>query len=192
MIVGVILVVALIAFAFAYIGNIAGILVIFAVAAVGFWAVLHWDRRGPVEIAGPLPDQVRRTLVFVDVGAEGGSLADKLAGLEGDAARELHVVVPARTDTLHRAASDIDPARAEAERRLGELLTSLRARFDRVEGEVGDPEDRLALEDSLRVYPADELVVVNVPAERRDDLQAAVSARAERDVPLRLLELTAG
>lgn len=176
--------------AFAYIGNLAGIVAVAIVAVITLWAAFRWDRRGPVEIAGPLTDPVRRTLVFVDVDAGPERLTAALGGTGNGEPHELFVVVPARTDRLHRAASDVDPARAEARRRLDAILAALDGVADSVDGTVGDSDDQLALEDALRSYHADELVLVNAPPERRDALQAMVAERAERDVPLRLVELT--
>ena len=175
---------------FVYLGNVVGFVVVAIVATVALWAGLRWDRRGPVEVAGPIADDIRRTLVFVDAEADPGRLAAKLADLDGGGGRELHVVVPARTDLLHRVASDVDEARAGADKRLDAILAALGGRFAAVSGGIGDPDDRLALEDALRTYHADELVLVNAPAERRDELQSLATERAERDVPLDLVELT--
>jgi hypothetical protein len=191
-IVVVLLLVVGIAATFVYIGNLAGFVVVAIVAAVALWAGLRWDRRGPVEVAAPVADDVVRTLVFVDADAEPGSLARRLGELDGARRRELRIVVPARTDLLHRVASDVDPARAAARERVEALVAELGGRFAAVAGDVGDSDDRLALEDALRSYPADELVLVNAPAERRDALQEVATERAERDVPLRLVELTSG
>jgi len=191
-IVVVLVLVVLLAPVFVWVGNLAGFAVIAIVAVVGLWAAFRWDRRGPVEVAGPIADDVRRTLVFVDADADPARLATELAGLGGERGRELHVVVPARTDRLHRVASDVDDAQAGARKRLDAILAALGGRFAAVSGGIGDSDDRLALEDALRTYHADELVLVNAPAEQRDDLQSLATERAERDVPLDLVELTTG
>lgn len=178
--------------AFVYIGNIAGFILIAIAIALTFWTGLRWDRRGPVEVADSLPDDVLRTLVFVDVEADPAALARRLDGLEGAASRELRIVVPARTDRLHRVASDLEPGRAAARERLEAIVAALGDRFGAVAGDIGDSDDRLALEDALRTYPADELVLVNAEPERRDALQQVATERAERDVPLRVRELSCG
>jgi hypothetical protein len=178
--------------AFVYIGNIAGFILIAIAIALIFWTGLRWDRRGPVEVADALPDDVVRTLVFVDVEADPAALAQRLDGLETPRSRELRVVVPARTDRLHRVASDLEPGRAVARERVEAIVAAIGDRFGAVGGDVGDADDRLALEDALRTYPADELVLVNAAPEHRDALQQVATERAERDVPLRVRELTCG
>jgi len=186
----VVLLVVAVAAAFAYVGNLVGFVVVAIVGVVALWAAFRWDRRGPVEVAGPIADDVRRTLVFVDVDVDPTRVAAALAGIDDTPFRELFVVVPARTDRLHRAASDVDPARGAARERLAAILAALGGRAGTVAGAIGDSDDRLALEDALRTYHADELVLVNAPAERRDALQELVTERAEHDVPIRLVELT--
>jgi hypothetical protein len=137
-----------------------------------------------------LPDDVVRTLVFVDVEADPAALAQRLDGLDEPRSRDLRIVVPARTDQLHRIASDLEPGRAAARERVEEIVAAIGDRFGTVAGDVGDADDRLALEDALRTYPADELVLVNAAAGRRDALQRVATERAERDVPLRVHELS--
>ncbi|HET6829844.1 MAG TPA: hypothetical protein VFH44_00710 [Solirubrobacterales bacterium] len=178
--------------AFVYIGNVAGFVMIAIAAAVTLWAGVRWDRRGPVEVAEPVGDDVVRTLVFVDTDVDPERLARQLGKLEENGARELRVVVPARTDRLRRVASDVDLARSEALERTEAIVAALAGDFGAVAGDVGDSDDRLALEDALRTYPADELVLVNAPPDRRDALQDVATERAERDVPLRVVELTCG
>jgi hypothetical protein len=176
--------------AFVYIGNVAGFILIAIAVALVFWTALRWDRRGPVEVADALPDDVVRTLVFVDVEADPAALAQRLDGLDEPRSRDLRIVVPARTDQLHRIASDLEPGRAAARERVEEIVAAIGDRFGTVAGVVGDADDRLALEDAMRTYPADELVLVNAAAGRRDALQRVATERAERDVPLRVHELS--
>ena len=52
-------------------------------------------------------------------------------------------------------------------------------------GEVGDHHDpNTAIEDALRVFPADEVIVSTHPPERSRWLESGVVERAERELPL--------
>lgn len=77
---------------------------------------------------------------------------------------EVHVVSPApRTSWLQRLTGDVDKARAEAEdaaRQAAEAVEGMAS----VDAEVGDPDLSQAIDDALRRFPADELIVVSPPS----------------------------
>ena len=68
---------------------------------------------------------------------------------------EVLVVVPALASKLEAATGAVDDRRAEAQRTADRLGAALSAR-----AEVGADDPVLAVEDSLRVFGADEVVVV--------------------------------
>ena len=74
------------------------------------------------------------------------------------------VVAPAsgisRLDWLTNAEDD---ARSDAAGRADQLAEA--ARTDNVESRVGDSDPLQAIEDALRTFPADELIVVSLPDE---------------------------
>ncbi len=112
----------------------------------------------------PSPGRARRVLVVADeeVGDAGfRTVLERHAGTSV----ELLVVVPARAGRLALWTSDDGPRRA-AERRLERSLARLRAAGIPAEGVVGDADPLLALEDTLRLFPADEILVVTPPASR--------------------------
>ena len=78
-----------------------------------------------------------------------GSLEDRAAG------GEVLVVVPALDGRRGRPPDDDLPRRV-AERRLAACLDALR--------DGGDAEPLVAIEDALRVFPADEIVIATHPA----------------------------
>ena len=70
------------------------------------------------------------------------------------------VVAPALSSRLRFWVSDVDPARRRAERRLALSLPGLRDAGIAVEGAIGDSQPLQAIADGLRIFPADEIVLV--------------------------------
>jgi hypothetical protein len=72
---------------------------------------------------------------------------------------EVHVVAPVRIGAIDWLATDEDAARAEADARALEAEWILADEGD-VEGEAGDLDAVQAVEDALRSFPADEILLV--------------------------------
>jgi hypothetical protein len=90
------------------------------------------------------------------------------------------VVAPAHTARLRFLVSDIDSGIAQADERVKASVAGLRAAGLReVRGEVGDSDPLLAIEDALRTFPADELIVSTHPQGRSNWLEKRVVKRAE-------------
>ncbi len=51
-----------------------------------------------------------------------------------------------------------------------------------VRAEVGDPDPNMAIEDALRIFPADEIVISTLPPERPRWLEHEVGERIRREV----------
>ena len=77
-------------------------------------------------------------------------------------------------------------ARAAAQERLDECLARLRDAGITARGEIGDGDPLQALEDALRTFPADEIVVSTHPPGRSNWLEQRVveNARMRFDVPV--------
>ena len=103
----------------------------------------------------------RRILVVTTAPVDGGALRDRVHEHAGNGEVELKVVATASDlspiDWLTNAEDD---ARAEAESRAGEVGHAVAPEADRVEAEVGDTDPVQAIEDALRTFQADELVLV--------------------------------
>lgn len=84
----------------------------------------------------------------------------------------VHVVTPIQMGALAWLASDEDEARAEASVRAFEAERLLGDEAD-VEGEAGDADPVQAVEDALRTFPADEILIVGGRNEN-GDLEAAL------------------
>jgi hypothetical protein len=126
-----------------------------------------------------------RTLVLSHEGLGGELLAEQL-----DRDGEVFVVVPALSGSLKQLANDDREEIAAAQADLDRLLATLGAGGRNVSGIVGDSDPRLALEDSLRQFAADEVVVVNPAESEMERLEEVSTARAVEDVPLPVSVLT--
>jgi hypothetical protein len=153
--------------------------------------------RGPIE-AATAPDDRRRVLIVLsreldDPDAIGRISAE--AGLgEGDRDAEVLVLAPARTGLLDRWASDVRTAHAEAQRKLVITVASLATVDLDATAAVGDQDLVQAVEDQLREFAADEVVLVTGPAseDRAGELAAGELAIRLRPPLLRIVERPLG
>jgi hypothetical protein len=98
-----------------------------------------------------------------------------VAGVKGEGPAEVLVLSPARIGFLDRWASDVEGARADAQRRLVISVAALAAAGIEAEARVGDEDLVQAVEDQLASFPASAVILVTA-AEEED---AAASAAAE-------------
>jgi Universal stress protein family len=99
---------------------------------------------------------------------------------------EVLVVCPALNSPLRHWASDEDRARAKAQARLDESLAALGREGVEGRGEVGDADPIQAIEDALRTFGADEIIISTHPPGRSNWLEKEIIGRARErfDVPL--------
>jgi hypothetical protein len=129
-------------------------------------------------------DGVHRILVLAHEGLGGARLVEKLDRHQADRGSEVFVVVPALSGSLKQLANDDRDEIAAAQADLERLLSELRAPGRTVSGLVGDSDPRLALEDSLRQFAADEIIVVNPAESEMGHLEETSTGRALKDVSL--------
>ena len=108
----------------------------------------------------------RRRLVVTTAPDPSATLLDQLQRDEGDDDLEVAVVAPASDMSLLEWLSDDDRVREEARRRALEAAEaeSLVGRI--VDVRVGEPDPRVAIEDALHEFPADEVVLVTRPQDK--------------------------
>jgi GABA permease len=99
---------------------------------------------------------------------------------------ELRVVAPILISRVHYAMSDIDAERGLAQKRLDGALRWARGEGFEVAGEVCPDGPVVAIEDQLRKFAADEILISTHPPRRSNWLDAGVvdRARAELDIPI--------
>jgi hypothetical protein len=130
-------------------------------------------------------DSVHRVLVVANETVGGRSLLEEIKRRGGERS-EVYVVVPALASSrLEHLAHDVDAALAEARTRLDASLSAMRSAGLDARGEVGDHHDpNTAIEDALRAFAADEVIVSTHPPERSRWLESGVVERAREEIPL--------
>jgi hypothetical protein len=162
---------------------------ILAGVLIGFGIGLAWQRsrgREPhmAEIAAG-DGGTYRILVCANETVEGRALLSEIRNRCRGRNSEIMVIVPAiERSRLEHWASDTDRAVAEARDRLARSLRAIESVGVRARGEVGDSEPNVAIEDALRDFPANELIVSTHPPERSRWLERGVVDRAREEVDL--------
>jgi nucleotide-binding universal stress UspA family protein len=128
--------------------------------------------------------------VVTSVTLAGEELGRELAAAGGPEV-ELDVLVPIVASRSHYWASDFDREREEARERLEASLAWAAEHGFAARGEVGDPDPLIAIEDELRDFGADEVIVVRHSGERRSWLANRMLGHLARelDVPVREIAL---
>jgi hypothetical protein len=130
-----------------------------------------WDRSREA-------DGRHRILVVANETVAGRSLREEVARRAVEADAEVLVVTPALNTRIRHWTSDEDMARTSAQIRLDESLAALSAAGLDARGIVGDDDPCQAIEDSLRTFPADEIVISTHPPGRSNWLEHGVVERA--------------
>jgi nucleotide-binding universal stress UspA family protein len=166
-----------------------GVAVFVVLTAVIIWWVFFRGEKGrPMQVAPARhsPEGERRILVVANETVGGRKLLDTLRERAEGVREQVFVVAPALNSPLRHWASDEDPARAQAQRRLEESLARLREAGVNATGEVGDSEPLQALEDALRTFAPDEIVISTHPPGRSHWLEKGIveDARQRFAVPI--------
>ena len=172
----------------AWINTWLGLAVFLALVGVALWAIS--GRHAAAAAAGAR--RPRRRAGAEDPrrrqrdGRRRASCASCSGGRRRASAEDVLVVCPALNSKLQTWTSDEDGARAAAQERLDASLARLRDAGVDARGEIGDGDPLQALEDALRVFPADEIVVSTHPPGRSHWLEQGVveQARLRFDVPV--------
>jgi nucleotide-binding universal stress UspA family protein len=137
----------------------------------------HVHRGGPEE---------HRILVIANETVGGEALRERIAQQGAGKRARVLVVSPALNTPLRHWASDEDPARAEAQERLERSLERLEQEGIPARGEVGDGDPVQAIEDALRTFGPDEIIISTHPEGRSNWLERGVvtSARERFAVPI--------
>jgi hypothetical protein len=154
-----------------------------AIVAVG--GILWWLRDEPIpgsadpprRIAAETPPGTHRVLVVANETVGGEALRETLNRI-AQPGTELLVVAPALPSHVRHWVSDVDGARADAERRLQETVARLSSTGLEVRGEVGDDDPLQAIEDALRTFGADEIVISTHPEGRSHWLEQDLVGKA--------------
>ncbi len=137
----------------------------------------------PVHRGGP---DERRILVIANETVGGEALRSEIRARSEGYNAEVLVVTPALNSPVRHWVSDEDQARADAQKRLEASLERLGQAGIDARGEVGDGDPLQAIEDALRTFGADEVIISTHPEGRSNWLERGVvtGARERFAVPI--------
>jgi GABA permease len=165
--------------------------VIWAAALIGFGAgVAYRGARGSLPRNVELTrggDGKHRILVVANETVGGAALLDEIRDRCRNRDCAILVVTPALVASrASHWTSDVDEAIELARQRMELSLIALGELGLKAKGEIGDSDPNVAIEDALRVFPADEIVISTHPPERSRWLEHGVveRARAQIDLPI--------
>jgi Ca2+/Na+ antiporter len=121
----------------------------------------------------------RRILVIANETVAGGPLREQIEQLSKGYNTKVLVVTPALNTRVRTITSDVDPAREQAQQRLDKSLARLRQDGIDARGEVGDGDPLQAIEDALRTFGADQIVISTHPEGRSHWLERGVVTGAK-------------
>ena len=157
------------------------------VAAATFYLVQQRAAReirtAPPHVGG---EDERHILVVVDGAAADQSIVGAIEEASIGYRKRVLVLCPARASQVDHWTSAVDGARAQAQRYLGESLACLREAGIEARGEIGDEDPLRAIEDVLRTFGADS-IIIGTPPEGLEDPSArdvVAGARARFALPI--------
>ncbi len=156
---------------------------VIATGVIVWWLFFRGEAKRPIQTAPTRhgAEGERRILVIANETVGGTTLRDRIRERSEGVRADVLVVAPALNSPIRHWASDEDGARAVAESRLQESLSLLRSGGVSARGEVGDAEPLQAIEDALRTFGADEIIISTHPEGRSQWLErGVVSAARER------------
>jgi GABA permease len=157
-----------------------GVAVFVVLALVGLWWLFRREEQAPPVKQTPAasPPDEHRILVVANETVGGPELLTEIRERSTGTKARVLVVCPALNSPLRHWVSDEDQARANAQGRLDESLGSMRAVGLDAEGEIGDGDPIQAIEDAVRTFRPDELVISTHPVGRSHWLERGVVDKA--------------
>ncbi|HET6691458.1 MAG TPA: hypothetical protein VFG74_11405 [Miltoncostaeaceae bacterium] len=131
--------------------------------------------------AGP-----RRILVIANETCAGRGVVDEVRYRAGGEGAEVVVVAPAlaKSRLEHWLSSDSERRQSEAATRLDESIRAFEAAGMNARGTLGDADPLQALDDALRVFDPDEVIISTHPPARSNWLERQVVRKARERYPM--------
>jgi hypothetical protein len=155
-----------------------GVFAALSAAVVWWWLRSRRDERPRQTAPRPHAEGERRILVVANETVAGHTLRSMILERSLDVREEVLVVTPALNSPLKHWVSDEDDARAAAQERLDSSLAKLSEAGVEARGEVGDGDPLQAMEDALRTFGADEIIISTHPEGRSNWLERGVVEKA--------------
>jgi hypothetical protein len=163
------------------------VFVLLTAVVVGWWLRAR-RQEAPVQTAHPSQsaEGELRILVIANETVGGTTLRECIRQKAEGYREEVLVVCPALNSPLRHWVSDEGEARAAAQRRLEASLERLREVGVEARGAVGDSDPLMAMEDALRTFGADEIIISTHPEGRSHWLERGIvkAARERVAVPI--------
>jgi GABA permease len=165
-----------------------GFLTFLALSAAAIAVYLR--QRGPApereQVASLGSPDERRVLVVANETVRGEELLSTISTLALSERTQFLVVCPALNSRLKTFTSDEDPAREAAQARLDVTLARLSSVGIAARGEVGDGDPLVAVDDAVRTFGPNEIVISTHPPGKSNWLERGIveSVRARYDVPV--------
>lgn len=161
-----------------------GLGIFIGLTALGVFALLRGGERTelpPTESNKQhASESERRILVVANETVIGRELRDCIHAKSEGYDEKVLVVTPALNSPLRHWASDEDGARVSAQERLDASLAALRAVGIDASGEIGDADPLQAVEDALRTFGPDEVIISTHPEGRSNWLERGIVAAARK------------
>ena len=172
-----------IALASAFGGVWAGISVFVVLTAASVAWFLNKNRHlEPPDAVGSkeTPADEHRVLVVANETVVGRTLHEAVRSATDGRRSQVLVVSPALNSPLRHFVSDEGSARKAAQERLGRSLAALEAAGIEARGEVGDADPLQAIDDALRTFGADQIIISTHPEGRSNWLEKGVVSGAKQ------------
>ena len=128
-----------------------------------WWLVTRGLREQPVPQAPPVHETVGGEELLA-------AIKHRVEGVRA----QVFVVCPALNSKLRHWVSDEDQARIDAQHRLDTSLVAMQEAGIEARGQIGDGDPLLAIEDGIRIFAPDELIISTHPEGRSNWLERGI------------------
>jgi hypothetical protein len=144
-------------------------------AIVVWWVITRGRREEPIQHVPPTHEEGEHRILVVANETVGGeelleAIQQRVAGVKA----QVFVVCPALNSKLRHWVSDEDQARLGAQHRLDESLAAMQDAGIEARGQIGDGDPLQAIEDGIRIFAPDELIISTHPEGRSNWLERGV------------------
>ena len=146
---------------------------------IAWWILFRGREESPIPQAPPPhPAGERRILVIANETVGGRTLLSEIRGRAQAAPTKVFVVSPALNTPIKHWMNEEESARAAAQVRLDNSLAAIRGAGLDASGEIGDDDPLQAIEDALRTFAPDELIISTHPEGRSNWLERGIVEHA--------------
>ena len=162
------------------------VFVALTVGALAFWLRSRQAEPPVRTVVATHPEGERRILVVANETVGGEELFDVISRRAAEVEERVLVVCPALNSAVKTWVSDEDGARQAAQARLDATLARLAAAGVDARGEVGDSDPLQSIDDAMRTFGADEILISTHPEGRSHWLERGIveATRERYDVPV--------